>query len=394
MGKLTRREFIKLAAACGATLAWRSAGTSGSRILWRERRDLFPQGVASGDPDANSVILWTRRPPAKEGAGTKKLTVEIAEDSTFRRVFAITDTRISAETDWTSRVLVAGLKPRTVYWYRFTDENNFGSRIGRTVTAPSGSDKRPVNFAFVSCQNVQQGACNAYQRMIWEDEKKPTHEQLGFVLHLGDFVYEIVWYPEDRPQGMYARRLRDTVRYASVGDRHSFQAGLLSASLAPKEFSPVAVEFVTGSVSAPGLFEATEYAMPKEHPLRAIYLYQKTSASPVQPAINLSLIHGVRSALALQQGGDLKQAVEASNPELSPHLSFIDMGGHGYATVRASSEQVEVEFVCIRRPLERSERADGGELSYRVKHRVKKWTERHALKLERTQVEGTLPLLI
>ena len=49
--------------------------------------------------------------------------------------------------------------------------------------------------------------------MIWEDERKAPADQLGFVMHLGDFVYEIVWYPEDRPQGYYARRLRDVVRY-------------------------------------------------------------------------------------------------------------------------------------------------------------------------------------
>jgi alkaline phosphatase D len=40
-------------------------------------------------------------------------------------------------------------------------------------------------------------------------------EARGFVLHLGDFIYETVWYPEDRPQGMYDRRLRDIVRYPS-----------------------------------------------------------------------------------------------------------------------------------------------------------------------------------
>ena len=49
--------------------------------------------------------------------------------------------------------------------------------------------------------------------MIYEDEKRPENEQLGFVLHLGDYVYEMVWYPEDRPQGMYDRRLRDLVRF-------------------------------------------------------------------------------------------------------------------------------------------------------------------------------------
>ena len=79
------------------------------------------------------------------------------------------------------------------------------SRVGRTITAPAADDPRPVKFAFVSCQNANQGAQHAYRRMIFEDERAPEAERLGFVLHLGDFIYEIVWYPEDRPQGMYDR---------------------------------------------------------------------------------------------------------------------------------------------------------------------------------------------
>ena len=70
-----------------------------------------------------------------------------------------------------------------------------------------------VRFTFVSCQNVCQGAQNAYRRMMFEDARKPEAEQLDFVLHLGDFIYELIWYPEDRPQGMYDRRLRDLVRF-------------------------------------------------------------------------------------------------------------------------------------------------------------------------------------
>src|SRR6266540_5405339 len=56
--------------------------------------------------------------------------------------------------------------------------------------------------------------------MIHEDQRVPDAERLDFVLHLGDFIYEIVWYPEDRPKGMYDRRLRDIVRYAN-GERVS-----------------------------------------------------------------------------------------------------------------------------------------------------------------------------
>jgi len=47
------------------------------------------------------------------------------------------------------------------------------------------------------------------------------------------------------------------------------------------------------------------------------------------------------------------------------------MGAHGYSVVRASSERLDVEFVCIPRPLERSAEADGGALRYLVVHRAK-----------------------
>jgi alkaline phosphatase D len=207
---ITRRSFLEAAAAIGATAVWgRSfAAKSASPFReWRERRDLFPEGVASGDPDSNSVILWTRAPSAT------RLNLEVAEDDRFTRVVATGAAPVSAASDWTCRVLVGGLKPAHVYWYRFTDPKGSGSRVGRTITAPPADDARPVRFVFVSCQNANQGAQNAYRRMIFEDERAPESERIGFVLHLGDFIYEIVWYPEDRPQGMYDRRLRDIVRY-------------------------------------------------------------------------------------------------------------------------------------------------------------------------------------
>jgi alkaline phosphatase D len=209
---MTRREFLAAAAAFGATLAWPFRTTRKSVSGWTERRDIYPEGVASGDPCPESVILWTRRAPVT-GSMAQKLTTEIANDMAFEEVVSETQTEVSAATDWTCRVLAANLKPRHVYWYRFTDEHGFGSRIGRTVTAPAEKDPSAVQFTFASCQNVNQGACNAYRRMIYEDQKKPEAEQIGFVMHLGDFIYELVWYPEDRPQGMYSRRLRDVARY-------------------------------------------------------------------------------------------------------------------------------------------------------------------------------------
>ena len=191
---LSRRRFIQLAAAMGASLAW-SGPARASRLAWKERRDSYPEGVASGDPDAQSVLLWTRR-PFQDGK-RHLLTVEVAEDEAFRRVVAQAPAPVLAAADWTSRVLVAGLKPAQTYWYRFTDAQGNGSRIGRTMTAPAEKDARPVNFAFVSCQDVNEGKLNGYRRMIFEDERKPAAEQLGFVLHLGDFIYEVIQYPEE-----------------------------------------------------------------------------------------------------------------------------------------------------------------------------------------------------
>src|SRR6187455_805161 len=137
--KITRRSFLKTAAAFGASLAW-AGPARGSRVHWHERRDLYPEGVASGDPDPHSVILWTRRAFDR---GTKHtLTVEVAEDEGFRRVIAHAPAPVSAASDWTTRVLVAGLEPAHIYWYRFTDADGNGSRLGRTMTAPAAHDPR------------------------------------------------------------------------------------------------------------------------------------------------------------------------------------------------------------------------------------------------------------
>lgn len=689
MTPTSRRSFLQMAAAIGASAAWGGRFATRAKVSWHERRDLYPEGVASGDPQSDSVLLWTRR-PAKPDSIVDRLHVEVAEDEFFNRVVASAEAQISEASDWTCRVLAGGLKPSHVYWYRFADAQGNGSRVGRTITAPADDDARPVRFAFVSCQNANQGAQNAYRRMIFEDERVTEQDRLGFVLHLGDFIYEIVWYPEDRPQGMYDRRLRDIVRYehgekirdfhipttvadyraiyrnylhdpdiqdararwpfvcmwdnhefswigwqslqqfggvnhpaqtrkiaanqaffeyqparlykpsgpslsqfdpprvadvpinhfdenglgqepnnltairslrgyralrwgrnmeliitdqrsyrseeptyrpeahvfmtndfpgfipqevlevldagraydgghppatikyggteivnfrkgqppttilgaeqkawfldrlrkskatwkiwgdtvatldmradpqnlppgltsawpgagyagfdastgagdhstayverseiydfvrdngitgfATVaGDRHSFWAGLAGKALPPKDFEPVGVAFVTGSISAPGIVEAFEHALPKELPLRSLFVGQGPQDARPQPTINLLLKHGVRSCLEYVKTGDVQKARALSNPDLSPHVSFVDMGGHGYAVVHLTSDTLETEFVCIPRPLERSERADGGSLLYRTRHRANLWRNDERPKLELQIIEG------
>jgi len=691
MAGLTRRELILAAAAMGATWACAGPRSLRSRSSWVERRDLFAEGVASGDPAPDSVLLWTRASSGGSEASVA-LTVEMAEDPEFERVVATAPTVALLAADHTCRVLVTGLQPARTYWYRFLDASGHGSRIGRTRTAPADDDPRPVRFAFVSCQNICEGAQNAYRRMIFEDERAAPDDQLAFVLHLGDFVYEVVDYPEEAPGGhRYDRRLRDavrfpdgekiagfhvaasladyralyraylrdpdiqdararlpfvpmwdnhefswqgwqsfqvfegkarpaqtikvasnqawfeyqparvrhaggpslerfepppvrdapierfdeqglgqepnnlaalgslttyrtlrwgrflellitdqhtyrgevpdareearplrsdafpqlvpeemmeildagrayaggrppeTVRYGDAqvpnfrkdeapqailgaeqkpwfldrlrasnatwkvwgnsqgtldgradpqnlppglgkpwpgagyacfggggdwstaytergevyetvrdagitgfvtvsGDRHSFWAGLAAKSLPPAAFEPVGAAFITGSVSAPGLVEALEHRFPTEHPLSALFMTEVGGRK--QPMVNLLMHHGVRSCLEYQRTGDAERARRASNPDLAPHLSFLDMGGHGYATLRLTAEAAECEFVCIPRPLERSPGGDGGPLRYRVVHRVPLWRPGERPRLEQRILEGDPGLAI
>jgi alkaline phosphatase D len=213
---LSRRHFIQAAAAMGASLAW-SGPARASRTKWSERRELYPHGVASGDPDPHSVILWTRRPYE---TGTRQLlTVEVAEDEAFKNVVAHAKAPVLAAADWTSRVLVAGLKPARTYWYRFTDAQGNGSRVGRTITAPLPNDTRPVKFAFVSCQDINESKLNGYRRMIFEDQRARPEDQLDFVLHLGDFIYEVVQYPEEGKPRFDARGISRSVEGLSRRSR-------------------------------------------------------------------------------------------------------------------------------------------------------------------------------
>jgi alkaline phosphatase D len=152
--------------------------------------------------------------------------------------------------------------------------------------------------------------------------------------------------------------------------------------------APVGLAFVGASISSPGLVEAYEHRFPKEHPLRALFLADRPGADKPQPTINMLLRHGVRSCLEYARNGDLARARSLSNPDVAPHLSFVDLGGHGYATVRLSAADMRTEFVCIPRPITRSDREDGGPLRYRVAHVARLWRPGERPRLEQQVIEG------
>jgi alkaline phosphatase D len=684
---MDRRQFLANAASLGIVGVWAARSVAApSPVEWREDRALYPQGVASGDPDEQSVVLWTRRP--FDTGERHALTVEVALDAAFRRVVATARAPVLAAADWTCRVLVGGLSPATVYWYRFTDDGGAGSRVGRTMTAPRANDRRSVRFAFVSCNSVNEGAQNAYRRMIWEDERAAAEDRLGFVLHLGDFIYEVVEYPEEVPHryartvydlghipnarkvgnfyvptdlagyrhvyrahiddpdiqdarayfpfvcigdnhefswqgwqsfirygdtvepaqplrvaanqawweyipsrvrkasgagldqfgppavtkapidalddhgfgaepnnrtavasmtayrtlrygrhveliltdfhsyamqdptsrpeataldsgefpvlpqewmeivdggrdyaggkppatiavgdkavpnfrkdepaftmlgdeqktwlkqrliestatwkiwgatngtldmrtdaqnlpaglvktawpgkgfgtfgggdfsGAFSERaeIYDTVRDHKVsgfvtvsGDRHSFWAGYAAPALPPDGFAPVGLSFITGSISAPGLAEATEYW--KDSPTLPLFV-RKTAGHAPEHTINLTIKRGVRAALEYAASGDIAKARALTNPDVAPHLEFVDMAGHGYAVVSAGPDAIDVEFVCIVRPITRAATPDGGPLRYRVSHGADMWQPGTPPKLRQRLTEGDAALSV
>jgi alkaline phosphatase D len=110
--------------------------------------------------------------------------------------------------------------------------------------------------------------------------------------------------------------------------------GLTSADLPPRAYDPVGVEFVTGSISAQGLVEIGDRIVKPDHALRALYY---TGEHREIPAINYTLLHGVRAALALSQTS-AAEARKLHNPAVAPHLKFVDLGGHGYGLVTVTAD--------------------------------------------------------
>lgn len=138
----------------------------------------FQHGVASGDPDATSLVIWTR--VTTEVPTTDVLWI-VASDDRFDSVVASGTARASEVSDHTVKVVVDGLMPGRTYYYRFEAEGAV-SRTGRTQTLPVGPVDQ-LGIALASCSNYPFGYFNAYDAIAHDPE-------IDFVLHTGDYIYE------------------------------------------------------------------------------------------------------------------------------------------------------------------------------------------------------------
>jgi alkaline phosphatase D len=187
---LARRKFIRMGGKAIAFLAFYQALQRGDSAVARHiDHNPFTYGVASGDPLHDRVIIWTRVNPSADaipGSGVGRPVTglwEIAHDAAFRRLVRVRPFLATRHTDHTVKIDVTGLAPDTEYYFRF---RAFGvmSPVGRTRTAPAPVARpESVRFGMVSCSNFEAGFFTAYRELAQRDD-------LDFILHLGDYIYE------------------------------------------------------------------------------------------------------------------------------------------------------------------------------------------------------------
>ena len=180
-----RRTFLGRAGLTGAAAVLVAAGAPRPAAAADDALAPFHHGVASGDPTADSVVLWTRVTPQGTGAASRPIPVHwvVATDLDFTDVVATGSAQAVGANDFTVKVKVGGLAPFTHHYYRFTALGST-SIVGRTKTAPaSGQDVDRLRFGLVSCSNYEGGYFNAYARLAERND-------LDAILCPGDYIYE------------------------------------------------------------------------------------------------------------------------------------------------------------------------------------------------------------
>ena len=149
--------------------------------------DPFALGVASGDPEPDGVVIWTRLGTDPLGGGGLdpepiRVKWEVARDEAFSKIVRKGEALALPQLGHSVHVEVDGLDPHRWYYYRFHSGSET-SPTGRTRTSPAPAVMPDsMRFAFTSCQHYEVGYFNGYPHMQKED--------LDLVIHLGDYIYE------------------------------------------------------------------------------------------------------------------------------------------------------------------------------------------------------------
>ena len=195
---ITRRSLLGLVSGSTFFLTARAYAGAQQKLPADAPRLSFPQGIASGDPRADAVMLWTRAVPLVDAtpgsAGKIPLLLQLSASEDFSSLLLQNAVHTSGDNDYTIRAFVDGLQADQTYYYRFIGPGDSRSRVGRTRTAPAAGQPRKVNLAFASCQSYEDAFFGSWARMLADDKAAAAEERIQFVLHLGDFIYERSWH--------------------------------------------------------------------------------------------------------------------------------------------------------------------------------------------------------
>ena len=176
---LGRTAFFTVAAASLSACGGGDDGEPAGRYA-------FPQGVASGDPKDSSVVFWSRcvRTSANTDSGDIPLALQVSTRDDFASLVANVTLSASVTYDFTVRAKVTGLAPATRLYYRFLAGGDT-SAVGTTRTAPAAATTNAqVRFAWFTCQDWSVNHWGAMSLM--------AQEELDFLVHVGDYIYETV----------------------------------------------------------------------------------------------------------------------------------------------------------------------------------------------------------
>ena len=138
----------------------------------------FTHGVASGDPDQQSVVLWTRLVPG-DSVDTF-VQWQVATDSAFTHIISSGEGAARKDNDFCVKVIAEGLEAGTTYYYRFVYSET-QSRVGRTRTLPAETDQ--VRLGVANCSKYTGGYYHAYEALSKMND-------LDAIIHVGDYIYE------------------------------------------------------------------------------------------------------------------------------------------------------------------------------------------------------------
>lgn len=179
---LSRRQFVVTAGAS----ALAAPAILKAQSVWRNYP--FSLGIASGDPAPDGFVIWTRLAPEPlerdggMGIGVVPVKWEVASDDRFNTIVASGDAPARPELAHSVHVEVTGLQPDRPYWYRFEILGERSVR-GRAHTLPlAGARPGALRFGVAGCQHYEEGYYTAYGHL--------AREELAFVFHYGDYIYE------------------------------------------------------------------------------------------------------------------------------------------------------------------------------------------------------------